>query len=80
MNVKPDNGVIINFSFLLWAIRLAIVLSPRKMVIIHTKIFVDKKLNPLITLVCWRKTKPINIAIRALTPLTTRKIFGKTLW
>ncbi len=79
MKVIPDNGVIRNLSFLLRDIRFAIVLMPRKIVITHTNIFVDKKFKPFMTLVCCRKIKPINKRIKVLTALTIRNFFGKTL-
>lgn len=43
MKIKPDNGVIKSLSFLLRDIRFAIVFNPRKIVMTHTNIFVDKK-------------------------------------
>ena len=79
MKMKPDNGVIISLSFLLLDIRFAIVFKPKKIVITHTNIFVDKKLKPFKTLVCCRKIKPINKRIKAFTALTIRNILGKTL-
>ena len=79
MKVKADNGVITNLSFLLRDIRFAIVLSPRKIVITHTNIFVDKKSTPIKTLVCCSKTKPIINRIKEFATLAIRNFFGKTL-
>ena len=79
MKVTPDNGVITYLSFLLRDIRFVIVLIPRKMVITHTNIFVDKESTPVKTLVCRRNTKPINNRISAFPALAIRNFLGKTL-
>ncbi len=74
-----DNGVIINRSFLLRENRLAIEFMARKIVIIQTNMFVGKKLKPMKTSVCCRKTKLINTRTIAFTALTIRNFLGKTL-